>query len=106
MGQNRILEGNPNYKCYTQTLTAGQVVIYDIDSVFGAYGVNVMIFKNGSQAVNIRLNSLSNDLIPIAANETLILNQKELIIHSIIVANNNSGASNAAIEIIVTGKIF
>jgi len=100
-----ILIDNQNYKCWPMTLAPGGVVTIDVDTPSGKKGANVVIIKNGAQPIGIRFNDITNDLIPLAANEVLIFNKTELLIHNIIVANNNSGAGNATVKIIVTFPI-
>jgi hypothetical protein len=100
-----ILIDNQNYKCYDGMLGPGGVITYDIDTPSGNKGANVLVFRNGGQPVNIKFNAITNDNIPIAANEVWVIDKSELLIHNIIVANNASGAGNATYKIFVTFPI-
>jgi len=91
--------------CYAETINAGAQKIYDIAGVMGIDKANTMIFKNGGQAIQIRINAITNAVIPLAANEVLTLNKSEMTYNKLYVYNTDSGAGNATIKIILTGSI-
>ena len=100
-----IMENNEQYLCYAETINAGDQKLYDIAGVMGTDKGNTLIFKNGTQAIQLRVNSVANNAIPLAANEVLTFNKGEMTINKLYVYNTDSGASNATVKIIVLGSL-
>jgi len=100
-----IMENNEQYLCYAETINAGAQKVYDIAGVMGTDRGNTLIFKNGTQAIQIRINSVANHAIPLAASEVLTFNKGEMTINTLYVYNTDSGASNATVKIIILGSI-
>lgn len=100
-----VADENTYPKVYDLSVTNGSTYtsnVVDILGDTGGYAVFVQIANQGSTAVKVRLNGVTDAIFDLGASETQVFNSGDLSITKLEFANTVSGGSTTAVQVLVS----
>lgn len=100
-----VASENTYPKVYNMLITQGtdfEDNVIDILGDTGGYAVFVQIANQGSTAVRVRLNGVTDAVFDLGASETQVFNSGDLQVSKIEFVNNVSGGSTADVQVLLS----